>query len=151
MSPSRLRMAKAAPIFGEKPTRKKKRRSWLEERIAAFIQSAHLPVPVREHRFAPPRQFKFDFCWPALGIALEAEGGIWIQGGHNRGAAYADDCDKYNLAAVNGWRVFRVTERQVRDGSAFTLIQKFLTTEIRYMPTLLMEASTAATSERTDR
>lgn len=131
-----LRMAKAA--LGRSPKRPK-RRSWLEERIAAHIGSHGLPMPVREFRFAPPRLYRFDFAWPALGIALEAEGGIWMQGGHNRGAAFADDCDKYNLAALNGWRLFRVTERQVRDGSAFPLIDTFLTTTIRYVPSVLVE------------
>lgn len=119
--------------------RPRKRRSWLEDRIAAYISSRGLPPPVREFRFAPPRLFRFDFAWPATGLAIEAEGGIWIQGGHNRGVAFADDVDKYNLAALNGWRVFRFTERQVRDQSAFPLIEEILTTEIRYRPTVLTE------------
>lgn len=133
-----LRMAKAKPAFGDAKAKKRpSRRSWLEERIAAFISSCGLPAPVREFRFAPPRLFRFDFCWPELGIALEAEGGIWIQGGHNRGAAYADDLDKYNLAAINGWRVFRISERQIRDGSAFDLVHRILTQEIHYTPAIL--------------
>lgn len=132
----RLPMAKAA--FGQ-PPKKRKKTSWLEERLAAFIELHQLPTPTREFRFAPPRMFRFDFAWPALGIAVEAEGGIWINGGHNRGAAYADDADKYNLAALNGWRVFRFTERQVRDGTAFPLLTEILTTEIRYRPSVLTE------------
>lgn len=134
----KLRPSKAALAFGQAP--KHKKRSWLEERLADYIGSAGLPQPIREFRFAPPRLFRFDFAWPALGIALEAEGGIWIRGAHSRGAGYADDADKYNLAALQGWRVFRVTERQVRDRSAFELVQQILTKDIRYVPSVLTEA-----------
>lgn len=130
-------MAKVA--FGQRP-RTPKKRSWLEERLAAYIGTSGLPQPIREFRFTPPRLYRFDFAWPSLGIALEAEGGIWTRGGHTRGAAFADDADKYNLATIQGWRVFRVTERQIRDGSAFPLIQKFLTTDIRYVPSVLTPA-----------
>lgn len=128
------RMARA--MFG-RPPQKVKKKSWLEERLYAFITSRGLPIPIREFRFAPPRLFRFDFAWTDRGIALEAEGGIWIQGGHNRGAAYADDLDKYNLATINGWRVFRISERQIRDGTAFDLVLRILTHEIRYTPALL--------------
>lgn len=126
--------------FG-KPPQRPKRSSWLEERIADFLVERDLPRPVREFRFARPRLYRFDFAWPALGLALELEGGIWIQGGHTRGAAYADDCDKYNLATLNGWRVLRVTDRQIRDRSAFDLLQRALTTEIRYVPSVLIEVN----------
>lgn len=126
--------------FGRKPTKAKKT-SWLEERVASFIEREHLLVPIREFRFSPPRLFRFDFAWPSRGIALEMEGGIWVHGGHNRGAAFADDCEKYNLAHLQGWRVFRLTERQIRDGSAFELVRQMLTTEIRYVPTVLTEAN----------
>lgn len=135
----KTRMAKAQ--FGQRP-RRQKRTSWLEERIAAYITGAGLPVPVRELRFTPPRLFRFDFAWPALGIALEVEGGIWVHGRHSRGAGLADDAEKYNLATMQGWRVFRVTERQVRDGSAFTLVQTFLTTPIRYVSPVLTDERT---------
>lgn len=135
-------MSKTSPMakveFGQHK-RPKRKTSWLEDRIAKFIEQEGLPAPAREFRFAPPRLFRFDFCWPDRGVALEAEGGIWTFGRHSRGAGLADDADKYNLAAIHGWRVFRVTERQVRDGSAFPLIRQFLTTEIRYVPSVLTE------------
>lgn len=133
---AKLPMAKAAVSAPKRPSRN----SLLEERVAAFISSAGLPTPVRELRFAPPRMFRWDFCWPDRGIALEVQGGIWIHGAHSRGAGLADDCDKVNLAALHGWHVFKITERQIRDGSAFELIRKFLTTDIRYVSPVLTEA-----------
>lgn len=122
---------------------KKKRKSWLEERVAAYLAMSGLPQPTREFRFAPPRLFRFDFAWPALGIALEIQGGIWTRGAHSRGIGLADDCVKLNLAALDGWRVFKVTEREIRNKSAFSLIHMFLTKDLRYVPRVLTEARTS--------
>jgi very-short-patch-repair endonuclease len=130
----KLRTAKV--FFGQH----RRKRSPLEEQVAAWIGRSGLPQPMREFRFAPPRLYRFDFCWVATGIALEVEGAIWARGRHTTGAGFADDADKYNLATLAGWRVFRITDRQIRDGSAFELIQRMLTTEILYRPSLLAEA-----------
>ena len=65
---------------------------------------------VREHRFDELRKWRFDFAWPALKIACEYEGGIFMQrSGHNTARHYTKDTDKYNHAAVKGWKVVRVT------------------------------------------
>jgi very-short-patch-repair endonuclease len=77
---------------------------------------------VREHRFAAPRKWKFDFAWPELMIAVEIEGGIWNEGRHTRGAGFAADVEKYNAAAMDGWRVLRYTSAMVADGSAFNQV-----------------------------
>lgn len=64
-------------------------------------------MPVLEHRFHPERKFRFDFAWVDLKVALEIEGGIWTRGRHVRPIGYQNDLIKYNLAAYNGWFVFR--------------------------------------------
>lgn len=48
-------------------------------------------------------------AWPDKKVALECEGGIWIQGRHNRGMGFLKDCEKYNTAVLMGWRVLRYT------------------------------------------
>jgi len=48
-------------------------------------------------------------------IALEIEGGTYTNGRHVRGSGYRHDCEKYNLAASLGWRVFRATSDMLRD------------------------------------
>lgn len=83
--------------------------SVLERKFAAAWRMAGGPEPVREHRFAAGRRFRFDFCWPDKMVAVELEGGIWTGGGHTRGAGYRENCEKYNLAAIQGWRVLRYT------------------------------------------
>ena len=100
---------------------------------------AGLPEPKKEYRFAPPRRWKFDFCWPdpwvidvfewplawpIRGVAMEVEGGVFIAGRHSRGAGMVKDMEKYNTATLQGWRVLRVTPKQIADGSALTLVEK---------------------------
>jgi very-short-patch-repair endonuclease len=78
----------------------------------------------REFIFAPPRRWRFDFAWPLPQIAIEVEGGSWIQGSHNRGARFEQDSEKYNEAVVRGWRVFRFTTDQVNDGRAIAFTRR---------------------------
>ena len=78
-----------------------------------------LPEPIAEHRFAPPRRFRFDFAWPDKLIAVELEGGVWARGRHVRGKGYESDCEKYNLAQALGWSVYRFTSGMLeRDPAA---------------------------------
>lgn len=77
-----------------------------------------VPKPVAEYRFHPLRKWRFDWAWPAQKVALEVEGGVWIQGRHSRGAGFLKDAEKYNTAATMGWRVLRVTPKQIDNGEA---------------------------------
>lgn len=79
---------------------------------------------LREHTFAKPRRWRFDFAWPDLMIAFEYEGGTWSGGAHTRGGHYRSDCEKYNTAALMGWLVIRATADMVRDGSAFQYLER---------------------------
>lgn len=81
----------------------------LERKFAAAWKMFGGPEPVREHAFAAGRRFRFDFCWPDQKVAVELEGGIWTGGGHTRGKVYRSNCEKYNLAAIQGWKVLRYT------------------------------------------
>jgi very-short-patch-repair endonuclease len=122
--------------------KKKRRTSHLEERLAIWIAREQLPPPMREFRFAPPRLWRFDFAWVEFGIAIEVEGGTFMAGRHNRGAGMAKDAEKYNEAALLGWRVFRVTGDMFRHGEAFEMTRRALTTAIRYVPIVLTEERT---------
>lgn len=90
------------------------------------VQAIGLPKPESEHRFAPPRKWRFDYAWPSCKVALEIEGGAWIQGRHTRGAGYVKDMAKYSEAAILGWRILRVTPQQVQNGEALTLVERAL-------------------------
>lgn len=77
---------------------------------------------VRELVFAPPRKWRFDFCWPAQRVAVEIEGGIWSNGRHTRGKGFEDDAIKYNEATIMGWKVLRFTDSMVRSGVALNMV-----------------------------
>lgn len=61
----------------------------------------------REHRFHPPRRFRFDFAIVEHKIAIEHDGGVWSGGRHVRGKGFLRDLEKLNLAVLDGWRVLR--------------------------------------------
>ena len=67
------------------------------------------PELVAEHRFAPPRRWRFDFAHLESRIAIECDGGTWSRGRHVRGSGYSKDCEKFNAAAALGWRVWHLT------------------------------------------
>lgn len=80
------------------------------------ITQAGLPEPELERRFHPRRRWRFDLAWPAQKVAVEIEGGTWVNGRHTRPAGYAGDLEKYNSAALAGWLVLRYTPDQITSG-----------------------------------
>lgn len=72
------------------------------------------------------KDWRFDFALPDKKIAIEVEGGTWINGGHVRGKYYEDNCNKYNAAQILGWQVLRFTGDQVKSGRALSVTQKLV-------------------------
>lgn len=92
--------------------------SELEDWFARQLQGAGLPSPVREHVFAAPRKFRFDFAYPDLRIAVEIEGGVFVGGRHTRGKGFEVDLQKYNIAQLLGWSVLRFSHSFIKSGEA---------------------------------
>lgn len=63
--------------------------------------------PYSEYKFHPDRKWRFDYCFPNQKLAIEIEGGVWIKGRHTRGSGFVKDMEKYNNAAVLGYRLLR--------------------------------------------
>jgi hypothetical protein len=88
---------------------KKPKRRTVAEKYAlvmlAMCSEHQLPIPDAEWVFAPPRRWRFDFAWPDQRVALEIQGGLFVQGRHTRGAALLKEHEKLNAAAALGWRV----------------------------------------------
>lgn len=93
------------------------------DRLCALTQ---LPTPVPEYRFAPPRKWRFDWAWLAQKVALEVQGGLFIQGRHSRGAALLKEHEKLNEAAAQGWRVLFVVPAQLESTTTFDLLRRAL-------------------------
>ncbi len=103
----------------------KSRPRW-EETFYNQLAAAGIEQPWTEHRFAPPRKFRFDYVWLQHRVALEVEGGAFVQGRHTRGVGYVRDMEKYNLATVMGWRVLRFTPDQVQQGEPIASLASLL-------------------------
>lgn len=88
------------------------------------------PKPLKEYVFAPPRKWRFDFCWLEQKVAVEIEGGLWVRGRHSRGAGMIKDMEKYNTATKMGWRVFRFATDQYQSGYAAVFMKDVLNVRI---------------------
>ena len=77
---------------------------------------------VTEYQFHPKRKWRFDYAIPSHKIAIEVEGGAWIDGRHNRASGFLKDMEKYNAAAVMGWRLLRVTPQQLLTAATLQMV-----------------------------
>lgn len=134
LPPHILSKIPAAERSAPKPKREKTRPAhWpagigseLELMLLNRIQRTGLPEPKLQHPAIPGRDFRFDLCWPAQRVAVEVQGGIWVNGAHSRGSGVERDCTKYCLAAAAGWRVLPVTKSMIQSGEAVRLIAQAL-------------------------
>lgn len=85
-----------------------------EAEFVRLLAECGVPAPAKEWAFAKPhRDFRFDFAWPDVRLAVEKEGGAFTGGRHTRGGGFTRDIDKYNLAALEGWTVLRCVPRHL--------------------------------------
>lgn len=75
------------------------------DELDAWLQSQGVDPATREHRFHQSRRWRFDLCWPDLGLAVELHG----MGRHIRPAGFIADRTKVNSAILMGWRVLEFT------------------------------------------
>ncbi len=109
------------------------RRERWETMFALQVKTSRvLPKPERQVRFHPEREWRLDFGWPDLRLAVEIEGlvpdGLLVRdkcgveralvSRHQTLAGMTEDLVKYNAALVLGWRVLRVSQAHVRSGEA---------------------------------
>ena len=99
-------------------------KSILEQTLLFQIRAVGLPEPEAEYRFHPTRRWRFDFAYPDHKIGIECEGGTWSGGRHVRPNGFADDCEKYNEAAMMGWGVLRFPAGMIKSGEAIRVIER---------------------------
>ena len=104
--------------------------SELERAFLFEAKAIGLPAPETEYPFAKDigRKWRFDFAWPHSKVALEIEGGTFVQGRHSRGKGMEKDIEKMNMAGLLGWLVVRATGDMVKDGRARDVVLAALTT-----------------------
>jgi len=96
------------------------------------LMEHQLDIPKTEYRFLKKRKFRFDFAWPDRMIAMEVEGGVWMKGGggHTTGKGYTRDLEKYNLATLHGWEVYRFTTQDVTKEIAIAFMKNIIINRI---------------------
>ena len=82
------------------------------QRVVVPWFAEHGLVAIPEFQFDPSRKWRADFYF-APDILLEVEGAVWTGGRHTRGSGFVKDMEKYNRAAVLGYRILRTTPDQL--------------------------------------
>ncbi len=80
------------------------------------------PELEREFRFHPERKWRADLAHIASCTLIETEGGIYIQGRHNRADGFIAEIEKYLEAFLAGWAVVRLTATQISTPTVERLI-----------------------------
>jgi len=128
--------------------------SQLEERFLFYFRllAPDVPLPEREYRFAAHtvglgqgvrqrlneaglQDWRFDFAWPQVKIAVEIEGGIFDRRAHGSIKGILHDIDKYNAATYLGWTIIRLHSKILNDESKLCF-------ELRRLRDFLMEKLT---------
>jgi len=119
---------KADLVGGRKVVKHFPKRSKEKDFVAwnLLIWSQENTTPLEEeYVFHPERGWQFDWCLPGLMIAIEYEGGIFMQkSGHTNLKGIKRDIEKYNAAQVLGWRVVRIHAHNYK--TVITEIKKLL-------------------------
>ena len=87
--------------------------SRLEDRFLMLWKAVDGSPLEREYRFHAERRWRADFAQLEARVLIEIEGGIWVNGRHNRAAGFNADLEKYLEAGLAGWRVFRLGPDQI--------------------------------------
>ena len=102
----------------------KPKRSEGEETLALHLRAEKIPF-IREYRFCPPRKWRFDFL---IGdsLAVEVDGGIFVQGHHSTGSGIEKDMEKQNTATLVGYSLMRFSTGLVKSGDAINFIRAWV-------------------------
>src|SRR5690348_4551578 len=102
-----------ATVISTKRTKLKKESPLELGFLRAWMMHGKGPQPVREFKFHPVREWRFDFAWPHKLVAVEIHGGTHGRGRHVTGKGFHGDCQKQNAAVRRGWRVLAFTTEDV--------------------------------------
>lgn len=98
-----------------------------EETFDLHCRVKNLTNAEREYKFHPTRDWRFDFAWPAIKLAVEVEGGTSFgKSRHSQGDGFEKDCIKYNAATLLGWKVLRYSTKMVQNETAINQVVEYI-------------------------
>lgn len=107
------------PKFKYKKAHEKLHREF-ESLIQTYLPKL-LPLTVAEYKFHPERRYLFDYCWPCYSVAVDIQGGIYInpaskgrRSGHVSPKGMENDMEKINLAQSCGWIMLQFAPNHIR-------------------------------------
>lgn len=94
--------------------KRSKEKDWLGWNLLFFCNN-HALILEEEYKFdVNGRQWKGDYCIPALSVLVEYEGIFSEKSRHTSLKGYTGDTDKYREAAKQGWIVLRYTAKNYK-------------------------------------
>lgn len=100
----------------------------LADTLAEQLQLVGINDFTREYRFHPKRLWRLDLAWTELMLGVECEGmGPRGQPGRHQLTQHVHaNTEKHSALAVLGWRLIRVTGKQIKSGHALMWIEAAL-------------------------
>lgn len=116
---------------GEQPSaakapkpRRKRTRSAGERDLEMQLRAWQITGWTTEFKFdagTGGRGWRLDFCWPALKLAVEVDGGV-----HRIAGRFEGDIERHNALALAGWLHLRFSPEQCKSGEAVATIKAAL-------------------------
>ena len=78
-------------------------------------------------RQAGVKDWRFDLAIPDHKIAIELEGGLFVNGRHGRGLGMISDMNKYNFGTLSGWRILRFTHTHHKHAQIIDAVKILIT------------------------
>lgn len=103
--------------------------SSLESRFRFYWLALNGPPLLEEFKFCGSRKWRADFAHIESRTIFEIEGGVWNRGRHTRPVGFFADAEKYLEATLQGWRVIRLTEKQIKPQTIERIINHVQTTD----------------------
>jgi very-short-patch-repair endonuclease len=99
---------KEAPKAQKQAKKPSKEKDWLKLHLTEWCGKNGFKL-VEELKFSKERRFRADWAIVELRLLIEYEGLMSKKSRHTTISGFTTDAEKYNLAQVEGWKVFRYT------------------------------------------
>lgn len=82
-------------------------------RFIRICEALGMTGVLKEYRFNDKRRFRVDYYFPSVKLAVELEGGVFINGAHVRPLGFVKDMEKYNLLTEQGIHLLRYMPKKI--------------------------------------